>query len=255
MKNIIPVLIDFDGVIRLGDKLADGAAELFHFLNQNNIPSCIITNSTRNTSADLIKFLNDNGINSKINAMTTVDATIEYFKEKQFRVSVYCIKSILDAFADFNISKGQRINASEKLFKLLDISKFKVNVGVLESEIINVKPGMFAAVKIQSRIEHDKILVLKDALLVRDQRNLVFVTNGNLAKWHYVDIGESNDQYYEIRNGVQPGDSVIVHGNYNLAHDSKTKIINSLYACAKESLLYFIGESQPKVEKFDTGKG
>ncbi|MCL5029509.1 MAG: hypothetical protein M1480_10905 [Bacteroidetes bacterium] len=33
-------------------------------------------------------------------------------------------------------------------------------------------------------------------------------------------------------------------------------IINhSPYACAKESLLYLIGESLPKVDKSDTGKG
>ena len=210
--------------------------------------------------------LNKSGLTAAINQLNRAKLNLEYT----------CITAPFSGvIADFNISTGQRVNAGEKQFKLLDISKFKVNVGVLESEIINVrpgnsaevtinaipdktfpgkilfinplvdpstktcqvtveiinkdneiKPGMFASVKIQSRIERDKILVLKDALLVRDQRNLVFITNGNLAKWHYVDIGESNDQYYEIRNGVQPGDSVIVQGNYNLAHDSKIKIIN-----------------------------
>ena len=98
MNKNIPILIDLDGVIRLGNRLAGGALELFNFVNQNKIPSCIITNSTRNTSGEVIKFLNDNGINFKINAMTTVDATIEYIKEKKLRVSVYCIQSVQKEF-------------------------------------------------------------------------------------------------------------------------------------------------------------
>ncbi len=209
--------------------------------------------------------LNKSGLASAINQLNRAKLNLEY---------TLVISPFNGVIADFNLSRGQRINAGEKLFKLLDISKFKVNVGVLENEIINlragniaevtinaipdktfpgkilfinptvdpstktcrvtieiintdneIKPGMFATVKIQSRIEHDKILVLKDALLVRDQRNLVFIANGNLAKWHYVDIGEGNDKYIEIKNGVQPGDSVIVQGNYNLAHDAKINVI------------------------------
>ena len=209
--------------------------------------------------------LNKSGLASAINQLNRAKLNLEY---------TLVIAPFNGVIADFNLSRGQRINAGEKLFKLLDILKFKVNVGVLENEIINlragniaevtinaipdktfpgkilfinpivdpstktcqvtieiinkdndIKPGMFATVKIQSRIERDKILVLKDALLVRDQRNLVFIANGNLAKWHYVDIGESNDKYIEIKNGVQPGDSVIVQGNYNLAHDAKINVI------------------------------
>ena len=97
-KQNIPVLIDFDGVIRLGDKLAGDVPELFGFLNRNKIPSCIITNSTRNTSKEVIRFLADNGINLPVNAMTTVDATIDYIKEKKYRVSVYCIQNVKKEF-------------------------------------------------------------------------------------------------------------------------------------------------------------
>ncbi len=209
--------------------------------------------------------LNKSGLASAINQLNRAKLNLEYSA---------IISPFNGAIADFNYSKGQRINAGEKLFKLLDISKFKVNVGVLESEIINlrtgnsaevninaipnrifpgkilfinpiidpstktcqvtieiinndneIKPGMFATVKIQSKIEHGKILVLKDALLVRDQRNLVFIAKDNLAKWHYVDIGESNDKYIVMKSGVQAGDSVIVQGNYNLAHDAKINVI------------------------------
>ena len=101
MIKDIPVLIDLDGVVRIGDRIAEGAIELFNFLNKKNIPTCIISNSTRDTSNNIIQFLKDNGINFDINAMTTVDATIEYIKERKLKVSVYCIQNVQKEFEPF----------------------------------------------------------------------------------------------------------------------------------------------------------
>ncbi len=101
MKNETPVLIDLDGVIRLGDRLAAGAPQLFEFLFRNKIPSCIITNSTRNTSREVIQFLNDNGINLPVNAMTTIDAAIQYIKDLKLHVSVYCNQNVKKEFEEF----------------------------------------------------------------------------------------------------------------------------------------------------------
>lgn len=175
---------------------------------------------------------------------------------------------------DFDLVPGKRINAGEKIFKLLDISRLKVEVGILENEITsikignraelklnalpgniyygkvihinplidpetktcrvtveipnsdrNIKPGMFASINIESEILKNKVLIPKEALLVRDRRNLVFISEGNLAKWHYVQTGAHNDKYIEILDGVLPGDNVIVEGHYNLAHDSNIKAI------------------------------
>ena len=57
-----PVLIDFDGVLRLGNKPAKDAGEFLKFLADEKIPSHIISNSTLMTSKELIKFLSDNNI-------------------------------------------------------------------------------------------------------------------------------------------------------------------------------------------------
>jgi len=88
-----------------------------------------------------------------------------------------------------------------------------------------IKPGMFANVNLHSQKLTNRILVPKAALLVRDKRDLVFVQEGNLAKWHYVEIGEQNDKYIEIKEGVEPGDKVIVEGHFTLAHDAKIKVL------------------------------
>lgn len=207
--------------------------------------------------------LNKSGMTNAINAINRAKLNLSYTE---------ITAPFSGAIGDFNLVPKERINAGETLLKLLDISKLKVEVGILENEITSikvgnkaevrlsaipnktfigkvihinplidpetktcrvtveipnsdreVKPGMFASVKIESEILNNRILIPKEALLVRDRRNLVFKAEGNLAKWHYVQIGEQNENYIEILDGISPGDTVIVEGHYNLAHDSNIK--------------------------------
>jgi multidrug efflux pump subunit AcrA (membrane-fusion protein) len=80
---------------------------------------------------------------------------------------------------------------------------------------------MFATVLLESEILPSCLLVPKDALLVRDQRTLVFIAQRGLAKWQYVEVGEENERFIEIRSGILVGDTVIVGGHYTLSHDAK----------------------------------
>ena len=99
----------------------------------------------------------------------------------------------------------------------------------VEIEINNtkqkIKPGMFAKILIETNTLKERLLVKKEALLVRDKRNLVFVVEDSLAKWKYVKLGANNEKYFEILEGVKKGDDVITNGHYNLAHDSKVKVV------------------------------
>ena len=88
-----------------------------------------------------------------------------------------------------------------------------------------IKPGMFAKVLIETNTLKNRLLVKKEALLVRDKRNLVFAVEDSLAKWKYVKLGDENEKYYEILEGIEEGDDIIISGQYNLAHDSKVKVI------------------------------
>lgn len=88
-----------------------------------------------------------------------------------------------------------------------------------------LKPGMFASVMLETNNLQNRVLIPKEALLVRDKRNLVFVVENNLAKWKYVQIGSQNDQFIEVKEGVEPGEDVIVEGHYTLAHDAKVKVV------------------------------
>lgn len=209
--------------------------------------------------------LNKSGMTNAINAVNRAKLNLSYTE---------IVAPFSGVVANFDLVENKRVNASEKLFDLLDVSRLKVEVGVLESEINkitigskaklklnavpekiytgkviqinplvdpetktcrvtveivdkdnNIKPGMFTSVSIEAEIFKNRILIPKEALLVRDRRNLVFIVENGLAKWHYVKIGEQNDKFIEVIDGINSGDTVIVDGHYNLAHDSKINII------------------------------
>lgn len=102
----LPVLVDFDGVIRLGDKLAEDAAEFISFLIQKQIPFFILSNSTLRTSSDMQKIFKGIGINEEIPAMTAVDATLSYVKDHYKRVSVYCTGNIKKLFSEYDVDEN-----------------------------------------------------------------------------------------------------------------------------------------------------
>lgn len=113
------------------------------------------------------------------------------------------------------------INPEDKTCKVI------VDVANPEEEI---KPGMHADVEIAAEIHKDKLLVPQDAVLVRGGRKLVFVVEGDLAKWRYIQVGLENDEFAEVMpsdregEGVKEGEMVIVDGHFTLAHDARVRI-------------------------------
>jgi HAD superfamily hydrolase (TIGR01458 family) len=99
--NKLPVLIDFDGVIRLGNNPSLDAGEFLNFILDNNIPSYIISNSTLRTGKGITQFLVDNNLPSEVPAMTAADATLQYVKEHYKKVSVYCVDEIKQLFNNY----------------------------------------------------------------------------------------------------------------------------------------------------------
>ena len=102
-------------------------------------------------------------------------------------------------------------------------------------EMVNVdqavKPGMHAEVQIAAEIYTDRLLVPQDAILTRNQRKLVFVVEGDRAKWKYIAIGLENEEYAEVLptddpgGGVEPGNQVLIDGHFTIAHDARIRIV------------------------------
>lgn len=100
MKEIRPLLIDFDGVIKIGNEIAPDAKEFFEFIEKNEIPACILSNSTLRTSELMKNFLLENGLRLDIPAFTAFDVTLEYVKKNYSKVKVYCRDYLIHHFKD-----------------------------------------------------------------------------------------------------------------------------------------------------------
>ena len=101
-----PLLIDFDGVIRLGNIPAPDAKEFFSFIEKKKIPACVISNTTLKTSSEIKDFFNNNNIEFNIPAVTASEAALQYAKENYKRVKVYSIESIKKIFADLLVEEN-----------------------------------------------------------------------------------------------------------------------------------------------------
>jgi HAD superfamily hydrolase (TIGR01458 family) len=98
MKDMKPVLIDFDGVIKLGNDIAPDAKDFFEFIYTEKIPACILSNSTLRTAELMKDFLSQKGLILNIPAFTAFDVTLEYVKKHFSRVKVYCREYLFQHF-------------------------------------------------------------------------------------------------------------------------------------------------------------
>jgi len=96
------------------------------------------------------------------------------------------------------------------------------------------RPGMFVRAEVAATIHPDKLLVPRAAVLLRDDRPLVFkVTPDERAQWLYVTTGLENSDWIEIlqtHSGgtLEPGDRVVVSDHLTLAHEAKIDIRKDL---------------------------
>jgi len=98
------------------------------------------------------------------------------------------------------------------------------------------RPGMFVRAEVAARIHENRLMVPRDAVLIRDDRPLVFkVTDEPRAQWLYVDTGLENSEWIEILKvhsggSLADGESVVVSDHLTLAHEAKLKIRKTVTA-------------------------
>lgn len=91
--------------------------------------------------------------------------------------------------------------------------KARVNAGK------NLFEGMNVRVHIHRNLNRC-LVVPKTAVVLRNGRQVIFTLKDGKSLWNYVQTGLENSTSYTITEGLTTGDSVIVTGNLNLAHES-----------------------------------
>ena len=93
-----PLLIDLDGVLKIGNSPAPDVNEFFNFINQNKIPACILSNSTLRTGDLVREFFASQSIELTIPAITAFDAALSFVKKNYKKVQVYCRDYLIHHF-------------------------------------------------------------------------------------------------------------------------------------------------------------
>jgi len=68
-----------------------------------------------------------------------------------------------------------------------------------------------------------RLVVPKEALVIRQGKDVIFIRQDSLAIWKYVTVEFENSTSISVRetdDGIHPGDLVIIGGNVNLAHET-----------------------------------
>jgi membrane fusion protein, multidrug efflux system len=102
----------------------------------------------------------------------------------------------------------------------------------LKAEIKNpggYMDGMNVKIRIKEIIP-DQLIVPKQAVVLRQDREVLFRYTGGIAYWTYINILDENEDSYSVvaaeGASLNPGDTVIISNNLNLAHESAVEISN-----------------------------
>jgi membrane fusion protein (multidrug efflux system) len=108
----------------------------------------------------------------------------------------------------------------------------EINPQVDENGMVKVKAqfqnngrlidGMNVKIVIRKPVP-DRLVVPKEALVIRQGKDVIFVRQDSLAIWKYVTVEFENSTSLSIKEGLAAGDLVIINGNINLAHETTVR--------------------------------
>jgi len=90
-----------------------------------------------------------------------------------------------------------------------------------ENPNLELKPGMYANVKIASDVQRNSIVVPKAAVIRSGSRNTVFIVKGG-GRFDPINVklGIEAEDYYEILDGLKEGDKIVTSANFMLDSES-----------------------------------
>ena len=90
-----------------------------------------------------------------------------------------------------------------------------------------LRPGMFGRFRIEYDQNPDALLSPKAAVLIEDAAASVFVVSDGQSRRRQVRLGYDDDRYYEVLEGLQPGDKVVVTGQASLKDGVAAEIVET----------------------------
>lgn len=90
-----------------------------------------------------------------------------------------------------------------------------------------LRVGDFATANIILHVDPKAVVVPKQAILMQEKKNVVFVVGtDSLAHQRDVLLGPKQGDLVEIKQGVKPGEQVVLLGQYELSDGQKVKVVS-----------------------------
>ncbi len=168
------------------------------------------------------------------NVISQTDAFCTLIDNSQFFVNFQLLESEIQ-----KVYLGQTITAIPMVDMLVQIhgNVTEINPIINNNGLVIVKAlllnppistklfdGMNMKIILEKKILN-QLVVPKQAVVMRTNKNVIFTYKNGLSKWNFVTICGENANSYNICNGIVIGDTIIVGGNLNLVHDAKVSVI------------------------------
>ncbi len=95
---------------------------------------------------------------------------------------------------------------------------------VVDNQDHRLKSGMFAKTKLIIETRKNIATILKEAIIGNDPDTYVYVVKDNKAILRKVSLGVRQGPYYEVKQGLEEGDLVVVMGQQKLYENSPVRV-------------------------------
>ncbi len=129
--------------------------------------------------------------------------TVDTFKDKQFEAKVYSVYPALDEHTH----------------------TIQVEIRLKNDELL-LKPGMFARVTLITKRKENVVVVARDVILGgKIDKHYVYVVQDGIAHKRFVEVGIAEAARYEITDGLEAGQTLVVNGMNYLEDGAKVEVV------------------------------
>ncbi len=107
------------------------------------------------------------------------------------------------------------------------ISRTKKVILNFDQQDSRVQAGMFAKVKLWTDVYSEKIAIPIAAITEVNKEKYVFIVKGDSVEKRYVQTGKSVDNFIQVTDGIELGETVVVEGMRVLSDGAKIKDITN----------------------------
>lgn len=122
-------------------------------------------------------------------------------------------------------------SASKQEGRITQINPLVDDKGMVKVKaVVNSRGKLFSGMNVRVNVHRslgEQLVIPKSAVVLRSGKQVVFTLKDGKAQWNYIQTGLENAESYSVVDGLNEGDTVIVTGNVNLAHEAPVKIIEN----------------------------